>query len=434
MIERERLVNELRKSFDSYEVCFLKERTKRYESFERELYSLVFKEEEGIALRAIKDHRLVFSYTFESGENAATALVENAVALVPFMDRDEQVTFPDKYGTYPAFHAYDTDGLETQDSQKTSLVLTLEGSMLDYDKRIVQTRNCELQEVSIESAILNTHGLQAEARKTIYTLGGLAVAANGEEVSWYDWSWSHALKDLEPAPLGRRIAEKAISFLDGKVLQTGAYEGLLTPGAACDMLSVLASSFLGESLYKDKTWLKERAGQQCFSPILNITDSGLAGMGSFPFDGEGVPSQENALVREGYFQQFLYDVYYGRKLGRPSTGNAVRPGVKEPPKCSPRGFYVEKGREDVAGAFQDGVIIEELMGTHTANTVTGDFSVGALGHLRQNGQEKPFKGVIFSGNVFELLRNVKAVGNDLTFYGPYGSPTLYITDLKISGT
>jgi PmbA protein len=434
MIEKEHLVRALKKTFDSYEVCFLKERTKKYESFERELYSLVFKEEEGVALRAVKDHRLVFSYTYETGENAASALIENAASLVPFMDRDEHVAFPEKYGAYPAFEAYDIAGLETQDSEKTSLVLTLERSILDHDNRIVQTRNCELQEVTIESAIFNANGLQGEARKTIYTLGGLAVAANGEEVSWYDWSWSHALNDLEPVPLGRRIAAKAISFLDGKVLQTGAYEGLLTPGATCDMLDVIAPSFLGESLDKDKTWLKERRGKQCFSPLLNITDSGLAGMGSFPFDGEGVPSQENALVREGYFQDFLFDAYYGRKLGKASTGNGVRPGLKEPPKCSPRGFYIEKGKENVAGSLRDGIIIEELMGTHTANAVTGDFSVGALGHVRKNGQESPFKGVIFSGNVFELLKNVKAVGNDLTFYGPYGAPTLYITDLKISGT
>ena len=156
-------------------------------------------------------------------------------------------------------------------------------------------------------------------------------------------------------------------------------------------------------------------------------------MGSFPFDGEGVPSQENELVREGCFQGFLFDVYYGRKLGKPSTGNAVRGGIKERPVCAPRGFYIGQGATDVDGAFRDGIIIEELMGTHTANTVTGDFSVGALGHICKNEERRPFKGVIFSGNVFELFKNVKAAGNDLTFYGPYGSPTLYITGLKISG-
>ncbi len=434
MIEREHLVRELKKFFDSYEVCFLKERTKRYESFERELYGLTLKEEEGIALRAVKDHRMVFSYTYETGDKAVTALVENSAALVPFMDPDEHVTFPERYDAYPLIQAYDVKGLGMQDSEKASLALTLERTILDCDKRIAQTRNCELQEVSIESAIFNANGLQAEAQKTIYTLGGLAVAANGEEVSWYDWTWSHALSELEPASLGRRIAEKAISFLGGTVLETGVYEGLLTPGVACDILSVLGPSFLGESLYKDKTWLKERLGQQCFSPLLNITDSGLVGMSSFPFDGEGVPSQENALVREGVLQGFLFDTFYGRKMGRSSTGNGVRTGVKEPPKCSLRGFHIEKGREDVAGAFQDGIIIEELMGTHTANAVTGDFSLGALGHLCRSGERRPFKGVVFSGNLFELLKNVRAVGNDLTFYGGIGSPTLYVTNLKISGT
>jgi PmbA protein len=433
MIEKEQMACALKKVFDSYEVCFLNERTKRYESFERELYGLVLREEEGIALRAIKDQRLVFSYTYETGEKAAAALIENATALVPFMDTDEHAAFPEKYDNYPVFQAYDIAGLETQDSEKTARVLTLERTILDYDSRIVQTRNCELQEVTIESTIFNAHGLHGEARKTIYTLGGLSVAKNKEEVSWYDWSWSHALNELEPTLLGRRIAEKAISFLDGKVLQTGVYEGLLTPGAACDMLAVVAPSFLGENLYKDKTWLEERLGQQCFSALLNITDSGLAGMGSFPFDGEGVPSQENGVVREGYFQEFLFDVYYGRKLGKSSTGNGVRGGVKERPICAPRGFHIEKGRGDVAGTFQDGIIIEELMGTHTANVVTGDFSVGALGHICKNGERRPFKGVIFSGNVFELFKNVKGVGDDLTFYGPYGSPTLYVTGLKISG-
>ena len=434
MVEKEYLIRELRKFFDSYEVCVLKERTKKYESSERELYGLELREEEGIALRAIKGARMVFSYTYEKGEKGVAALLENGTTLVPFMESDEHVSLPEQYADYPVLQAYDDRGLQTDDQKKISMVVALEQSILDHDKRIVKTRNCELHEVEISATIFNSRGLQAEARKTIYTLGGLCVAANGEEVSWYDWSWSHCLEDLAPVPLGRRIAEKAVSFLDGKTLQTGAYDGLLTPGSACEMLSVVAPSFLAENLFKNKTWLKEQLEKQCFSPRLNITDSGLAGMGGFPFDGEGVPSQENLLVREGFFHGFLYDVYYGRKFGKASTGNGVRPGVKEPPKCAPRGFFIEKGTDDVAGTFQDGIIIEELMGTHTANPITGDFSLGALGYVCKGGERRPFKGVIFSGNIFEMLKNVKAVGNDLTFYGGFGSPTILVEGLKISGS
>ena len=73
------------------------------------------------------------------------------------------------------------------------------------------------------------------------------------------------------------------------------------------------------------------------------------------------------------------------------------------------------------------------MGTHTANPVTGDFSVGAVGHYYSSGERVPFKGVILSGNLFDLLSSVRALGDDLTFHGSYGSPTLMIEGLKISG-
>jgi PmbA protein len=88
---------------------------------------------------------------------------------------------------------------------------------------------------------------------------------------------------------------------------------------------------------------------------------------------------------------------------------------------------------DVYPYMTNGLIIEELMGTHTANPITGDFSLGAVGHLVRDGAKMPFKGVIFSGNIFDLLNSVKGVGNDLKFYGTCGSPSLFIEGMKVSG-
>ncbi len=156
-------------------------------------------------------------------------------------------------------------------------------------------------------------------------------------------------------------------------------------------------------------------------------------MGAFPFDGEGAPSRENILIQEGIFKTFLYDTYYGNKFNCLSTGNAARSGIKEPPMCGRRGFYLEQGLKDVYSQVTDGIIIEELMGTHTANPITGDFSLGAVGHLLKGANKIPFKGVIFSGNIFDLLNNVQAIGNDLKFYGTCGSPSLLIQGMKISG-
>ena len=433
-MDRAYLQEKLGSLFDHFEVCILKEASRKYEAGNKEIAGVEFREEEGIALRAIKDHAMIFSYTFEKGEAAVQALLENARILLPFADRDEDYAFPEPFAGYPRIDGlYDEKGRGEKEDVKTSMVLEMEKTILDFDNRIVTTRNCELNEMEVEVALVNSKGLEATVKKTLYMLGGLAVAAEGEEVSWYDWSWNHSLAALDGKTLGRKIAEKVISLLSPQAITTGVYNGLLTPGAACEILGVLSPSFLSESLHKNKTWLKDKVGQACFSPLLTITDSGLEGMGSLPFDGEGVPSRENLLVKGGRFEGFLYDVHYGKKFGKPSTGNSVRAGIKELPRCGPRGMFIKGGYEDLNSSFSDGVVIEDLMGTHTANAVTGDFSLGATGYLCIKGDKIPFKGVMFSGNVFELLKNVRGIGKDLTFYGAFGSPSLFIEGLKISG-
>lgn len=431
MIDHKRIETAISGLFDDHEIYYLKEKNKKIESREKELYGLEVKEEEGVAIRGIKDDRMTFAYTYDQGDQAAGSLVRNLTRLVPFAVHDEDWDLPLRYGQYPAADLYDHK--KPGDPEKKEMLFNMERAILDHDKRIVATRNCELHEVEIETMILNSRGLIAEGKKTLYVLTGLCVAKDEDEVSWYDWSWSHHWREIDGEKLGKSIAERAISFLSGRQLETGTYEGIITPQASCDLLGILSGSFLAENLYKNKTRLKDRVGEKCFADVINIVDSGLTGMGSFYFDGEGVPAQENIVVKNGSFQGFLYDSYYGRKFGKPSTGNGTRTGIKEPPKCGPRGMFIEQGREDVRGSFTNGIVIEELMGTHTANPVTGDFSLGAIGHLYKDGASMPFKGVIFSGNIFQLLNNVKAVGTDMMFYGTYGSPSLFVEDIKISG-
>jgi PmbA protein len=427
------MISRFADEFESCELFFLKEKTKKFESRDRDLHGVDMNEEEGIALRGIKDGKMVFSFTFEKGEKAADALHENTKALIPFMEVDEGAILPDKYPDYPTLDLFDKDGLASNDDEKTSRLIKMESLILDYDRRIVTTRNCELQEAEIEIEIVNSHGLHVRGSKTVFSLFALCVAKDEDEVSWYDWTWSHFFEDIDMETLGKNIAQKTISFLGSGQINTGTYDAILTPQASCEMLGVLSGSFLAENLYKNKTRLKDRVEEKCFAEKVNIIDSGLAGIGAFPFDGEGVPSRENIIVENGFFRSFLYNTYYGKKFGMPSTGNAARFGLKDPPVCGRRGLYFKNGSVDVYSYLTDGVIIEELMGTHTANPITGDFSLGAVGHLLKGGRKMPFKGVIFSGNIYELLNNVTEVGNDLGFYGTCGSPSLLVHGMKISG-
>ncbi len=376
----------------------------------------------------------MFSYTFDLNDKGINKLVSHCKELLPFVDEDDDYTFPNVFNDYPFLDVYDIDGINLDDGTKKELVIELENSIKNFDKRIVAVRGCELHEEEIEICLINSKGINKGAKKTIYAITGMAVAKDKDEVSWYDWEWSYFLKDLDTKALGANIAERAISFLGSTQIQTGIYDGILKPQAVCDLLGILSSSFLGENLFKNKTKLKDKVGKQCFSEVLNIVDSGKVGINGFLMDGEGTPSKENKVVEKGVFLTFLYDTYYGKKFGRESTGNAVRTNIKEPPRCGIRGLFVKKGNTNLDdNAISNGIIIRELIGAHTANPITGEFSLGAIGHLIKGSEIIPFKEVIFSGNVFELLNNVKAVGTDMKFYGIYGSPSLFIEAMKISG-
>jgi predicted Zn-dependent protease len=206
-VNREDIINRFVDQFDSYELFFLKEKTKKFESREREIYGVDMNEEEGVALRGIKDGKMVFSFTFDMGEKAADALLENARTLIPFVETDNDAILPGEYSEYPSVELFDEAGLTLGDKEKTSRLILMESMILDYDKRIVTTRNCELQESAIEIEIMNSHGLHVRGRKTMYSLFALCVAQDVDEVSWYDWVWSHSLADIDMEALGMSIAQ-----------------------------------------------------------------------------------------------------------------------------------------------------------------------------------------------------------------------------------
>ncbi|MCS7250812.1 MAG: metallopeptidase TldD-related protein, partial [candidate division WOR-3 bacterium] len=90
--------------------------------------------------------------------------------------------------------------------------------------------------------------------------------------------------------------------------------------------------------------------------------------------------------------------------------------------------------EDLINQVDKGVYVLEVMGMHTANPVSGDFSVGISGIYIEKGELKyPVKEAVYSGNVIELFKNIKALANDLQFFGNIGSPTLLVEGADISG-
>ncbi|MCS7280541.1 MAG: TldD/PmbA family protein [Desulfobacterota bacterium] len=434
-MDLEKVQRLVKKEFDGYEIFYLRETVKKLESRRCELYNFEFSREEGIALRALRGKKLAFSYTFGLEDEDLKRLIKKTEEIFPYLEEDEAYEFPEKRKKeeYPELQIYDKDGEDLDLEEKLERLLKMERTIRE-DRRIVATRHLELLESTSFVEILNSNGLYVSGRKTLYTVSALAVAKDLEEVSWYDLIWSHRFEDLNFLEFGEMVREKAISFLSSKKLRTGTYNGVLRPRVASALLSILSSSFLGENLYKEKTRLKGKINEKCFSELLDIENTGTFGPSSFPFDGEGFPSISTKVVSGGYFQAFLYDSYYAKKLGTSSTGNCVRQSLPDMPRCGIRGLFIREDGGEFPELSEGEIVLEDLMGTHTANPVTGEFSLGTLGFIKEKGRLVPFQGVMISGNVFEVFENVRAIGKDLKFYGNYGSPSLFVEGLRISGS
>ncbi|MBF0520288.1 MAG: TldD/PmbA family protein, partial [Nitrospirae bacterium] len=213
---------------------------------------------------------------------------------------------------------------------------------------------------------------------------------------------------------------------------------------AVDFLSLIASSLSSENVQKGKSMLSGKLSQAIISKHVNIIDDATMpkNSASRPFDSEGVPSQRTVLINEGTLKGYLYNLYTAKKDNVRSTGNAARGGIKGFPLVGSSNLYIEpavekykyKNLDEMFKEMGTGLYITDAMGVHMANRITGDFSVGVSGILIENGVRAfPFKEAVMSGNLLDFFKNIEAFTSEIKFYGRYGSPSLLIKDVDISG-
>jgi PmbA protein len=171
---------------------------------------------------------------------------------------------------------------------------------------------------------------------------------------------------------------------------------------------------------------------------MTIYDDGrmVGGLGSRPFDGEGLATRKNTIVERGVLKSYLLDTYSGKKLGLPSTGNASR-SVGESPSVGPTNFYLVPGvksQQEIIGSVKEGLFVTELIG-FGINMVTGDYSRGACGFWIENGElAYPVEEITIAGNLKQMLKDIDVIGNDLVFRGRIASPTVKIAEMMVAGS
>jgi PmbA protein len=431
-----------KRRLDAYEVYLSQSVSTSIEVRDGELESFKRAQTLGLALRIIKDQRLGFSYSTGSDGPAVNGMIQAAIDGAANLSSDPFYGFPTPpRDIKPIPDIYDERMGRISEQEKIEKAKALESMALGLDKkRVRRVGKATYEDAERSVLIVNSEGNEQDCISSIFMGSVMAVAEEGSEseMGW-DFDFHHRFDGLDVARIGREAARKAAEKLGGRAPRTAFYPAVIKNQVACEFLSVLAPSFAAENVRKGKSLFSNGEDSQGFSPFVTIYDDGLhpQGLAASPFDGEGVSSQKTPLVISGEIRGFLYDFYWGCREGRRSTGNCVREGVKAPPSLGISNLYIERGERplgDLLGALHKGVLIEEVMGIHTANPISGHFSLGAAGFWVERGRPvHPVKGIAISGNVLDLFRNIEEVGADFRFMGKVGSPSLKVRTLAISG-
>ena len=265
----------------------------------------------------------------------------------------------------------------------------------------------------------------------------LVAESESRQATSYGW-WSGRYFNRERIfEEVERACYKAKALARGEKGASKRLKVWFPPEVAVDLIDLLEFSFSGEEVVKGRSKLKDKQGKLVFSQGLFLIDDGLNPElpESRPFDDEGMPQQKTVLVENGVVAGFLWDSFWGKKAGVKSTGNARRPNFKSLPRVSSTNIYILPGRiplNEFLSSEKEVLEVIEVLGFHTADPISGDFSVGISGVIHRNGEPAEYiSEMAMSENIFELFNKLCFLGNDLKFFGSTGSPSLIFEDIVI---
>lgn len=400
-------------------------------------------QETGVALRLARDGRIGFAYTTDLSNRALETMVRQATESAVLTEAETAQNLPAPQALADGANWPDCDPTLSRRSvtEKIHLSLELERLAKEYDPRVKRVRGATYRDEQSTVLLWNEAMGTVGYERSLCELQVMVMAVEGEsQESAWEMDFSPHFEKLDVKRTAHEAAREAVGLLHAKPLKTGQYPAILHHGVVAACLGILAPSFLAESIQKKKSALAGRTGEVIYAPTVTLIDDGLypAGYDSSPFDGEGLASQTTAVVADGVLKNFLYDSHTASLEKTHSTGNSVRQGIKEIPRPGTRNFYLRSGDRELADLRRDlarGVEICDVIGIHTANAITGDFSVGAAGYHIEGGERaSPVRGFAISGNLHDMLRSVATVGSDLKFYGSIGAPSVLIAALDVGGT
>jgi PmbA protein len=407
-----------------------------------EVEKLKHSRERRLGLRVFTGHSSATASTAELERDSLADFIANTVTMARLTAADPWSGLPDPAlhpKSFPELDLIDTEqGLVSAD-EALKLARVAERAALGADPRIKNSEGAEFSSGRYQVLFANSQGFAGDYAGTSFSLVAAPIAQDGESMQQGFWYTSNRrFSRLEEAEtVGLTAAKRALGRLGARKIKTTHAPVVFDPDMAAGLIRSIASASSGPSLYKGASFLIDKLGHQIASPNVTVIDDALihGGLGSKPFDGEGLATNRKSLVEGGKLATYLLDCYSARKLKMAPTGNASR-GVGDSPGVSTTNLHLVPGAyspQQIIGSVREGLYLTELIGMGV-NMVTGDYSRGAGGVWIENGElTYPVQEITIAGNLKEMFMNIEIVGNDLHWRSSTASPTIKISEMTIAG-
>ena len=286
--------------------------------------------------------------------------------------------------------------------------------------------------------IAATNGFSGGYTRTDHGLSCVAITGEGlgMERDYYGDMRMHRADMIAPAEIGRIAAERTVARKGARKPATGAFPVLFDERVSSSLIGHLLQAANGSAIARGASWLREAFGEQVLPEGLSLIEQPLRprASGSRPFDAEGLPTAERAIIDKGTLTGWTLDLATARKLGLQSTGNAAR-GTSSPPSPSVSNVALTQGsasREDLLRDMGTGLLITSMIGS-SINPNTGDYSRGASGFWVENGElAYPVNECTVAGNLRDMLRTI-VPANDARTHLSHVVPSLLVEGLTLAG-
>jgi len=272
------------------------------------------------------------------------------------------------------------------------------------------------------SIFLSSSGSYIQQERADVTLRLAAVSANNDDVQQIGLSVGSRGEFNEVRGLQEQIenlSRNAVALLSAPRVKGGEYSIVLDPVLA----GVFVHEAFGHLSESDFIYENERLrqimslGRVFGNSDLNIVDTAtIPGLrGSYRYDDEGVAAMKTYLISEGKLVGRLHSRETAAKMGEEPTGNARAVSFRYPPIVRMTNTYIENGTasfNDLISGIEDGIYAKNWYGGTTSMEMF-TFSSGEAYRIRNGKISEQIKPVTLTGNVFDTLKNIDGIGNDL---------------------